>query len=96
MHCADSSWCPFCHKRVGNLLACNDTRHTETCVVHKLREETRMVKLYKSKANKVGTVTIRWKRDVEEWEVKTEKGSTYYTNDADDAIGTAKMMDRTA
>lgn len=30
-------WCSFCHRKVGNSLACNDHLHAEHCVIHKLR-----------------------------------------------------------
>jgi hypothetical protein len=33
-------YCPFCHRKVGNELPCNDKHHAEHCVVHKLREAT--------------------------------------------------------
>lgn len=52
------------------------------------------VRLYKGKVNKVGSVTVRWDAEYREWIVRTELGSTYHTSDAEDAYGTAVMMDK--
>lgn len=52
--------------------------------------------LVKGKVNQVGSVTVRWDAEYQEWIVRTALGSTYHTGDRDDAYDTAVLMDRTA
>lgn len=51
-------------------------------------------KLVKNRVNRFpnGT-TVRWFREDAEWQVRSAKGSTYHTNERDDALSTALHMD---